>query len=329
MSFKPTPRLRLLGEGCAAERWACALAPLAAVSRTTSDEAGAVVLAPGTADPFARAREALQAGLAVLWAAPFLLGPWQAASLRDLSLREGLLLRFVEPFRHRPGFAFLRRLLSGREPFWRPLYLRTLRLAPPEDGTRIDELATQELACYLALVNGRVQSVSASAARRDEAGDVCAAFLVLQYEHGPLLQCTISLGEAMEGRQLVAAMADRTVVLDELGAVASLRIVTTAQERSDRVLPAATPDPLAEEAAGFIRALRESDLSYGNGERWARVAAVWWAARQSMSFGTATDVPVPRQVGAQAEPPPLRVIEGGGHSVRTAGKRPSLIVLTS
>jgi hypothetical protein len=319
-----TPRLLLLGEGPAFDRWACVLSKQAVFVSEPEDGLDAVFVGPGAVDPFARAREALQGGLAVLWAAPFPLSPWQAAALRDLALRERLLLRFAEPFRHRPGFAFLRRLLSGSEPFWRPLYLRTLRLG--HTGGHIDELATDELASTLGLLDRPVRSVNASAARRDETGDVCAAFLGLEFEGGPHLQCTVSLGEALEGRQLVAAMPGRTVVLDELGAVASLRILG-GEEGADRVLPAPASDPLAEEAAGFLRALADGDLAYGNGARWTRVAAVWWAARQSMSFGATTEVPVPPVRAGQTEPPPLRVIEGGGHTTR-AGGRPPLVVLS-
>ena len=122
-------RVALLGEGKQAERWATALRDLAEVCPVPERLSGAVdavVLAPGVSDPFARTREALLADIPVLYAAPFLLSPWQAGDLNVVSRLQERLLLFVERFQYRPGFAFLRRLLEGREPFWRPLYLRAL-----------------------------------------------------------------------------------------------------------------------------------------------------------------------------------------------------------
>jgi predicted dehydrogenase len=330
-------RLLLLGDGPAAERWACALASVAQVWRSVPELPGdleAVVLAPGTFDPFSRAQEALRAGLPVLYAAPFLLTPWQTAILRDEAAADGLLLRFAEPFRHRPGFAFLRRVFAGSEPFWRPLYLRALRLGRREDGARLDELATEELACCQALLEAEPEAVSATAAQRDATGDVCAAFLTVRYRGGAVVQITVSLAEVMPGRQLVAATGGRTLVLDELGPVASLCMTGAdgeellAREGSGgKLVSAPARDAVAGEAAYFGRAVRERDLSAGNGRAWTRVAAAWWAARQSIAFGAPAELPEPARRAADAEPPPLRVIKGGGLTVRAARKRPPLTVV--
>ena len=89
-----------------------------------------------------------------------------------------------------------------------------------------------------------------------------------------------------------------------------------------RLLSAAFP------GSRFLDAVAANDRSLANGERWVRVAALWWAARQSMSFGGAVEVPAPSVALAQTEPPPLRVIEGGGRVTRTV-RRPELTLIAS
>ena len=336
-------RVALRGGGDQTERWAAALSGLAEVRPPPEHLPGAIdalVLTTGAGDPFARAKEALLADTPVLYAAPFLLSPWQAGILDELSRRQGCLLRFVEPFRYRPGFTFLHRLLAGEEPFWRPLYLRTLRLAQPDGPARIDQLATEELAICETLLNDSPRWVSAVASRRDEVAEVCAVFLTLHDSDGPLAQCTISLAEANSAHQLVAVTASRTVILDDLDPVAPLRIegggapelcaegpppVPPRQGGAEG--PPAGPDPVAEEANRFLGAVAAGDRAPANGARWTRVAALWWAARQSLSSGGPMEVPSPALRPGDAEPPPLRVIRGGGRPAPAAWQRPPLTVV--
>jgi predicted dehydrogenase len=334
-------RIAVIGEGAHARAWASALRARAHVVPPPQELPGgldALLLAPGAHDPFARAKEALEAGLPVLYAAPFLLNPWQAARLSVLAARKRTLLRFIEPFQYRTGFPFLRRLLQGREPFWKPRYLRILCLAGSE--ARIDELATEQLAVCDALLNDEPRHVTAAAVRRDDLGDVCAAFLTLQYEGGALVQCTVSLAEAETGRQLVAVAPGRTIVLDDLDPVASVRIAGGEHEvlahaagphaeRGHKLLARSDADPVEEEAARFVEAVASGSLSLANGQRWARVAAIWWAARQSMSFDGPVEVPAALLQLRDTEAPPLTVIEGGGKTVRTARPRPALTVVNS
>ncbi len=300
----------------------------------------ALVLAPGTGDPFSRAKGALLADIPVLYAVPFRLSPWQAGFLSALSRRQGRLLRFAERFQYREGFGFLRRLLQGTEPFWRPLYLRMLCLARSDGPNHIDELATEELAACDALLGGEPHSVTAAACRRDEAGEVCAAFVILHYSDGLMVQCTISLVEGADVHQLVAVTPDRTAIIDDLDAGASLRIVGGGEQEffAEEAVPALSSqggrapassgsDPAGEEATRFLSAVAAGDLSAGNGDRWSRVAALWWAARQSMNSGSPAGVPVSALRPEKTEPPPLRVIQGGGTTARTAWRRPSLTVV--
>ncbi len=162
----------------------------------------------------------------------------------------------------------------------------------------------------------------------------------MQYRNGLLAQCTISLAEEQGISQLVVTTPSRTVVLDDQDPVAPLRFVggkdtdlfaegaafvTAPQGHAKGAQGAPVLDPLAEEAQGFLNAVAAGDGSHGNGERWTQVAAIWWAARQSMSFGGPTEVPAIRL--GDAAPPPFRVIRGGGKTVQAAGRRPRLTVV--
>jgi hypothetical protein len=168
--------------------------------------------------------------------------------------------------------------------------------------------------------------VTAAAGHRDGTGDACAAFLTLHYADGLVVQCTISLAEATSARQLVVATQGRTVILDDLESVASVRILGEhGSPASERMLASTSPDPIAAEAKRFCSAVADGDMALGNSQRWASVAAVWWSARQSMSLGGPVDVQALRP--GETEPPPLRVIQGGGKAARTAPRRPALTVV--
>ena len=170
---------------------------------------------------------------------------------------------------------------------------------------------------------------------------MCAVFLVLHYNAGPVVQCTISLAEATSGRQLVAVTPDHTLIMDELGPIASLRIVggehelfgegltgaASGRSRGEKLFASPEHDAVAQEAKRFLSAVTDDDRSVANGERWERVAALWWAARRSMNMDGPAVLPVQTLSPVITEPPALRVIEGGGHTAQTARSRPSLTVV--
>ena len=296
------------------------------------DEPGvaAAVVAPSAHDPFGHAREALLAGISVLYAAPFHLSPWQANVLDELSGRKGLLLRFIEPFQYQAGYSFLHRLLEGREPFWKPLYVRSLLSTTPQAQARIDDLATEEIALYDSLLNAKPVRVTAIAVHRDETAQVCAASFTVEYEGGPPLHSMVSSAEALGAHQFVAVATERTVVFDQMDDQVPLRIIgvdADAQDVSFGQQHGREPDDLfAKELSRYLTAVEASDSSFGNASRWTRAAATWWAARQSMSFGGSVEVPALERT---TKPPPLTVIEGGGHSSSQARRRPALTVVAS
>lgn len=327
MNEKTQLRVALAGSGHRTEEWSEALSRMARVQAGNVGSADALVIAPGTYDPFGQTKKALQDGVAVLFAASFQLTPWQVSTLEELSRREKRLLRFIEPFRYQRGYPFLQRLLEGREPFWRPLYLRSLFLKGPQSGLKLDDLATEELALCDSLIGARPRCVSAVSVRQDETTQACAASFMVEYVDGPPLHSMVSLAEGSAAHEFIAVAPERTVLMDQLDRSAPLRIMGTDAEGQEVSLTRDTceskfEDTVGQEAEDFLSAVRSNDLSYSNGGRWTRVAAVWWAARQSMSFGGSVEVPA--LVRANTKPPPFTVIKGGGRSSSKPGRRPVL-----
>lgn len=327
MNEKTQLRVALLGSGHRADEWSEALSRMEHVRAGSVGSADALVIAPGTHDPLLQAKEALRDGVAVLFAASFQLTPWQASLLEELSRRERRLLRFVEPFRYQKGYLFLQRLLEGREPFWRPLYLRSLCLKGPQSGLKLADLATEELALCDSLFGSKPRCVSAVSVRQDETTQACAASFMVEYVDGPSLHAMVSLAEGSAAHEFVAVAPERTVLMDQLDREAPLRIMGTDAEGHEVLLTrdaceARYDDIVGQETADFLAAVRSNDLAYSNGGRWTRVAAVWWAARQSMSFGGSVEVPA--LVRMNTKTPPFTVIKGGGRSTRKVGRRPAL-----
>lgn len=319
--------MAFIGQGPQAEPWRSALGELADVKspQASLEDCDALALGPGADDPYRRAREALLAGVPVLYAASFQLSPWQAAALNALSRKSRCLLRVAEPFQHRAGFSFVQRLLSGEEPFWRPLYLRTLSLAPPGSHARIDELAMEALAVCDVFLGGGARSVTAAGSRHDELGELCAVFFTVNYADGVVAQGTVSLAEARAARELVVATNGRTLVLDDLDKSGHIRVLGDGEQVLDQ--PSARPaDAVGAEARLFLEAAAQRDWGASNGDRWERVATLWWAIRQALSFGGSSEVSSPVVQLTEAGPPPLTLIRGGGRAP-AAGPRPRLTLV--
>jgi hypothetical protein len=329
------PRIHILGSGPAAERWAVVFGQRAVVSLAPEEtsEAEALVVAPGAPDAFGAAKRALSAAWPVLFVPAWTFSPWQAALLDALSRRTGAPLRVAEPFRHQGAFGFLQRLSRGNEPIWPLRYVRTMSIAP--SAPRIDELAIDDLAMCQALIDLPPHTVAATAAQRGDGGAVSAAFLTVSYPRDIVAQCSISLVEPEATRQLVAVTSTRSVSIDRFDWAAPLQVAavrpvgSTPQRRTIKI---GSGDPVAEEALRFVQAIESR--AGGNSKRWMWVSALWWAARQSMSFGETIEVPEPKVLLAPGTAlpipggPPLRVIEGGGRGTRTQA-RPRLTLIAS
>lgn len=226
---------------------------------------------------------------------------------------------------------FLERMVGGEEPFWRPLYLRSFRALGPTASVRVDEVAIEELAVCDSLLAGDPQCVTTVASRCPKSGEVRALFLTVEYGDGRVAQCTVSVAEAANARRLVVAMQDRTVILDDQDRASPVRILGEGEqdllgERAS-ALDGPAADSVAAEMESFLAAVAAGDLSASNGARWTRVAGLWWAARQSMSFGGPVEVLKGPIRPVRREPPPLRVIEGGGKKTQVAKERPPLTLV--
>jgi hypothetical protein len=213
----PEPKLRIAVCGGRSDqsRWMAAIAASPSLAPAASGKRpDALIIEPETPEPFLQARDALEGGIDILLATPEL-APGELQSLAALAASQGRVLRFWEPFRAQRGFGFLQRLLGGEEPFWRPLYLRTLRLAPPAGDHPLDALATDELAMLDALLGRRPVVVNASLGCAEGAGGAVAAFVTLTYREGLAVHATISVAEARPARQLVVVTDGRSIVLDD------------------------------------------------------------------------------------------------------------------
>ncbi len=289
-----------------------------------------MAVAPGTADPFRLAQEALDGGLHVLFTCSPPISPGQFHELTKLAGVRQRILRIAEPFRYRPGFDFLERLISGKEPLCQPAYLRILRLTGHDCSNSLEEAVTEELAWCTALIPVMPDALTAAGTSSRHSAGPAAIFLTLRFVSGFVAQLTVSAAEGYAGRQVVVATGERTVAFDEGEALAPLRL--TRWDREAVVAPARSPiapppDAVAEEARRFVEAASVGDLSASNGRLWTTVAALRRTADSSLCTGETLRVEHPALEYKSSKMPPLRVIRGGGHGTGAASHRPRLAVV--
>jgi predicted dehydrogenase len=316
-------RIAVCGAGAAEGRWSAAIAASTGLTLAAGRRPDALVVGPEAPEPYSQARDALEGGSEVLLAAPGLAAD-ELRSLAALAAAQGRVLRFWEPFRAQRGFGFLRRLLGGEEPFWKPLYLRTLRLAPPAGEHPLDALATEELAMLDALLDHSPLTVDASLGCAEGAQGAVAAFVTLSYHGGLAVHATISVAEARPTRQLVVVTDGRSIVLDDgdlpLGQSVSAEYAGQPAWRPPSRSTAAQ-DPYTGELATFA----ELVAAHAAGEdpsvaRRLRAAEVWQAVRRSMHAGQ------PVSLTADAAPE-LTLIRGNKKAASKSRKRPALTIV--
>jgi len=312
-----SPRIALFGSGAQAQRWAWAIAEHASLVSGPHLPADAVVLAPGAQEPLSTAREALLNGIPVLWAcniAPYL----EAVPGLLLSCSRRATLSILEPFQYLGGFQLLRRLLSGPEPFWQPIYYRMA--AGPELGEGVEDVAVRCLSMVQSLLTTEARQVTAHQVRQ-EAGEGLALFLSVRYLSGLLLQCTVGSAETRD--ELVAVTQDRMLTLAGDG----LRIEPNGAPdwaARERTLVSMDVDPIAGEARRFVAAVAGRDGAAGNGDRWLQVADLWSAVRTSLSHGGPAWVQ--RPLAVQTRTPTLRLVEAGGRRAGVPSSRGLTVV---
>lgn len=323
-------RIAVEGGGPDDARWASAIAASLGLLHVERDQQpAALVIGPAAAEPFLQASNALRDGVEVLLVTPNL-APEQLQALSALAQSLGRVLRFWEPFRAQQGFGFLTRLLGGEEPFWRPLYLRTLRLAPPAGDHPLEALAIEELAMLHSLLARSPVTVNATLGCAEGAHGAVAAFATLTYPDGLSVHSTISVAEASPRRELVVVTDGRSIVLDDGDdtAIESRARAEYAGQPAWRPPRRAheTLNPFASELASFAEQIAERPL--GEDASVARrllAASAWQAVRESMHSGRLVNVVAETHGAASA--PELRLIKGKRKTASKVRKRPALELL--
>jgi predicted dehydrogenase len=292
----------------------------------------AVVVAGGT-DSFSLASRALLAAKHVLVCGPDVTSPRQVRMLQLLAESRSRLLVFAEPRLLSPSVAFLRKMLAEGDGLWLPWYLRSLNVRAPTryEYASVASLAVEDLALCLYLLNRPALSVSAVGSCSP---GVAAAFLNVTFAEGVVAGLQISLAEAHEARQLVVALADKTLLLDESDPRAPLKVVSNRSDLcsedsqathgvrdrayAERGAPSGkvrAAEPILEQCRWFVEAVPLEDLSLGNASFWARVAGLWEAAESSMAEGgvpIAAESQTPRNDEARRPAPRLWLVRSGG-----------------
>lgn len=362
----------LIGEGPLASAYASALAQLRDVRLVTTpgsnggparfaptayEEAGALldarslasVVIVGGADAFALTREALLSGKHVLLCAPGALSGRQVRALKLLAESRSRLLLFGEERLLFPSVRFLRRMLAQGTGLWTPRYVRSsnVRVARRHEALSVASLAVEDLALCLYLLDRPVLSLSAVAS--PSPSGAAAVFLNVTFAGGVVAALHAGLAEAWESRQMVVALADKTLLLDEWDTRAPLKVISNGRGQSDgksyriqglreRGSTAGGPlhaadavvGPVWDQCRRFVEAVALGDLSKGNAEFWVRVVGLWEAAEASMAEGGAPIVVEPEdpeKSEARRSAPPLRLVHSGGSRRGSTLPRPSLTLV--
>jgi predicted dehydrogenase len=306
-----------------------------------------VVLASDSVQPYPLIRRALVHGKHVLSAGPFTLTADQVRRLSTLAERSGRLLMFAEERMLSPGFALLAGMTKGaaRSSFH---YLRLLDVRPSRHDSvaPLGAIATEGLALCTRLLKWMPRSVNAVAAG-PTGGAPEAVFITLVYPRGLVASLQISVSEDSEARQIVASMAGRTLILDELDYRTPLHIVSASERSRREAAGAPTPDgaawqtgslalaappgdPALEQCQGFLNALRARRVGAVNAEFWGRVARLWEGAERSMALA-GTPVPLEngaREVEGKSQTPRLYVIRGREQPAPSGSPRPALTLVS-
>ena len=361
----------LIGEGPLAGAYASALAQLpdvrlvttrssdggpARCASATYEEAGALldarsvasVVIVGGADAFALTSKALLSGKHVLLSGPGALSARQVRALKLLAESRSRLLVFGEERLLSSPVGFLRRMLAQGNGLWTPRYVRSSNVlaARRHEALSVASLAVEDLALCLYLLDRPVLSVSAVGSRSPWDA---AAFLNVTFAGGVLAALHVSLAEAWESCQLVVALADKMLLLDEWDPRAPLKVISNGSGHAgresyrihgmrDRALtegsrPYATDGaarPVREQCRRFVEAVALEDLSKGNAEFWVRVVGVWEAAEASMAEGgvpIAVEPQAPEKSEARRSAPLLRLVHSGGSRRESTLPRPSLTLV--
>jgi hypothetical protein len=277
----------------------------------------ALIVDDATAGLYHLAKAALGRGIDVYARPRQPLTVRQLVVLREATGRTGAALTLAQPWRRSALVAALRRA-------WRTAAPANLRYARLTRRTAADE--SLEGACFeeLALAAGLFfespPAFVSCRALREREGDAGALFMSLWDARGASVQCTVTALESGPEREALVVAGPRQFNL------ANTLSVTDA-DRPGRATPGtvrkqelteASDSLLLNDAALFLAepAARHAAADAG---AWVQAALLWETARESMNLN-GSPIRVPERTPlTRTNPPPLRLIQGGGSvsSVRT------------
>jgi predicted dehydrogenase len=315
--------------GAACERWARALRAIDGVSvepitgddglieALSREDIDAVAFAGASGDLVTAIKRALMANRHVFVAGTPAIATKQLLSLDALARRRSRVLMFDSGALGDERVDFVRRMVTGPQPLWRPRYVRSLRTGA-SDAQTLDEIAVGDISFALHLLGATPVRVSALAPRIDETdGAAGVALITLVFESGAIARFDVSLVEPQARHEVAIACDGRTVLLDAFDARAPLQIQAERASRQGGWAETVTEHPAAEPmeraavvAEAFVTAVRARDVSASNTGALAVATSVWEAARESMAADGAMI-----EIGERAAErrPALKLIVGGGH----------------
>ncbi len=327
-------KVAIAGAGPEAERWLRALRGVEDVAAEridltddellrvlSGDSIGAVVFAGETPDLAGAVKRALMANRHVLVSGATAISSKQLLAFDALARRRNRVIVFDTGAFADERVDFVRKMTVGPQALWRPLYIRSLRTGANALHS-LDELAIADIAFVLEMIGGAPSRVSAVSPRvDDETGAADIAMITLMFDGGSSARIDVSRIEP-EPRHEVAIVCDgRTLLLDGYNARAPMQILASARHRGPQAgqwgetvseHPAVElSDRLARAAAAFATAVRARDVESSNARTLASAAAVWEAARTSITAnGEMVDI---GRRAAEPQRPALKLIVGGGH----------------
>jgi predicted dehydrogenase len=268
-------------------------------------------------------KRAVMAGRHVLVSTPVALASTQLLALDEVARRRGRVILFDACGLGDERLPFVRKMIGGAQPLWRPRYMRSLRTGA-RPGASLDEQVISDISLLLSLAGATPARVSAVAPRDDdETGAADVAMVTMVCDAGVILRCDVSLIEPYFRQEIAIACDGRTIVLDALDVRAPLQIQASARHRGPQPAgqwaetvsehPVGVPAERATAAAAeFVRAVRSRDISATNARALATASLIWETARESISRGgDMVALPTDGET-ATRQRPEMRVIRGGG-----------------
>lgn len=284
----------------------------------------ALVIDDASAPLYALARVALARGVHVFARPRANLTVRQMVVLRDAALRANRRLRLAAPWGESGPLKSLRRSLQHGDG---PRHVRLIRRVPP--AAPLDDPTFEELALAATVLDATFSTV---ACFQTETSDPIVRLVTLTAPHA-LVSVVVTSLESGPPREMVALARQRTFRFTASSA-GEHRLSVSASDRSETVRSTEIAEPalraLGAEAETFFAELQARHEGVAADHRalapWARAALLWDAAKVSLDQSGAPAPVLDRPLLTNDNPPPLRLIVGGG-SDGPARARPTLTVV--